>query len=44
MTDDLFRDRSTEKGKFIQDIYENILKTGSAGLCDPIAVVPIFNP
>ena len=34
----------TEKGKFINDIYQVILKDGEACLCDPIAVAPVFSP
>ena len=44
LTNTLFLDMDTEKGRFINDIYQVILKDGDACLCDPIAVAPVFNP
>ena len=43
-TNILFNDMNTEKGRFINDIYQVILKNQEACICDPIAVAPVFSP
>ena len=40
----LFTDDSTPKSKLIHDIHKDILKTHKPSICDPLAVIPVFNP
>jgi hypothetical protein len=42
----LFVDDKTEKGRFIHDIYQNIMKdpTNPPLVCDPLTVLPICHP
>ena len=43
-TMELYHEKSTRKGKMIHDIHGEIMKKMKPSVCDPLAVIPVFNP